>query len=89
MNGLFGTVQESDLKPIKKQVTRIGQGLANVARGLETENQRLAGYMTLANHRLVLVTGYCRFGTEYVCASGITRNVPTTITRQRGESLSS
>jgi len=52
LKGLFGTARDSDIKPIKRQVTRIGQGLANVARGLETENQRLAGYMTLANHRL-------------------------------------
>jgi len=37
---------------IKKHLRRIDQGVAQVARGLEVENQRLIGYMTLNNHRL-------------------------------------
>ena len=50
--GLFGTTTDNHLKPIKKQVTRISQGMTQVARGMEMEHKRLAGYMTLTNHRL-------------------------------------
>jgi len=52
LHGLFGTWTDDDLKPIKKHLKRIDQGMAQVARGLEVENQRLVGYMTLSNHRL-------------------------------------
>jgi len=52
LHGLFGTTTDDDLKPIKKHLRRIDQGVAQVTRGLEVENQRLVGYMTLNNHRL-------------------------------------
>jgi len=52
LHGLFGTTTDNDLKPIKSQVRRISQGVAQVARGIEVENQRLAGYMSLNNYRL-------------------------------------
>jgi len=52
LHGLFGTTTDDDLKPIKKHLRRIDQGVAQIARGLEVENQRLVDYMTLNNHRL-------------------------------------
>jgi len=52
LHGLFGTTTDTDLKPIKSQVRRISEEIAQVARGMEVENQRLASYMTLNNHRL-------------------------------------
>jgi len=47
LHGLFGTTTDDDLKPIKKHLKRIDQGITQVARGLEVENQRLVGYMTV------------------------------------------
>jgi len=50
LHGLFGTMTDDDLKPITKHVRSIDQGMAQVARGLEVEYQRVVGYMTLNNH---------------------------------------
>ena len=52
LHGLFGTTTDNDLKPIKKQVTRISQGIAQVTQVLQVENRRLAGFMSLTNHRV-------------------------------------
>jgi len=52
LHGLFKTTTDDDLKPINSHLRRIDQGMAQVARGIEVENQRLVGYMSLNNHRL-------------------------------------
>ena len=52
LHSVFGTTTDSDLKPIHKQVNRIAHGLAQVAQGLEVEDKRLAGFMSLQNHRI-------------------------------------
>jgi len=52
LHGLFETTTDNDLKPIKKQVTRISQGIAQVTQVLQVENRRLAGFMSLTNHRV-------------------------------------
>ena len=49
---MFGTTTDRDLKPIHKQVNRIVRGLVQVAHGLEVEDKRLAGFMSLQTHRI-------------------------------------
>jgi len=52
LSGLFGTATEQELLPIERQIKRISQGVAMMAQGLEVENDRLVGFMSLADDRM-------------------------------------
>jgi len=48
MRGLFGTATEDELLPIETQIRRIAQGVVMMAEGLEVQNNRLVGFMSMA-----------------------------------------
>ena len=48
MRGLFGTATVDELLPIETQIRRIAQGVVMMAEGLEVQNNRLVGFMSMA-----------------------------------------
>jgi len=54
MRGLFGTATEDELLPIETQIRRIAQGVVMMAEGLEAQNDRLVGFMSMAVDDIVV-----------------------------------